>query len=90
MLIAKRTALIIQCSSKDVSGGLLQLTGEVEAAVPVAFGRGVGWGSGAGRVALLEGRWRGRCGRSGGGRVAAGVQGVQHRRVFLVENGMLV
>lgn len=66
---------------------LLQLTGEVEAAVPVAFGRRVGWWGGAGRVALLEGRWRGRCGRGGGGRVAAGVQLVQHRRVILAEEG---
>lgn len=37
-------------------------TWEVEAAVPMAFGRGVGWWSGAGRVALLEGCWGGGCG----------------------------
>lgn len=73
-----------------MSDCLLQLTGKVEAAVPVAFGRGVGWRGGAGRVALLEGRWRGRCGRGGGGRVAAGVQLVQHWRVFLVGDGHVV
>lgn len=66
---------------------MLQLTREVEAAVPVAFGRGVGWRGCAGWVALLEGCWRGRSGRGGGGRVAAGVQLVQHWRVFLVEDG---
>lgn len=40
----------------------VRLTWEVEAAVPMAFGRGVGWRSGAGGVALLEGCWGGGCG----------------------------
>lgn len=54
--------------------GVFPLTWEVEAAVPMAFGRGVGWWSGAGGVALLEGCGGGRRGRGGGGRIAAGVQ----------------
>lgn len=63
---------------------LVRLTWEVEAAVPVVLGRGVGWRSGAWGVALLEGRWGGGGGGGGGGRVAAGVQLVQHRRMVLV------
>lgn len=60
-------------------------TWKVEAAVPVAFGRGVGGRRGTGGVALLEGRWRGRRGRGGGGRVAAGIQLIQHWRMILME-----
>lgn len=37
-------------------GTSLCLTWEVEAAVPMAFGRGVGWRRGTRRVTLLEGR----------------------------------
>lgn len=62
----------------------MRLTWEVKAAVPVAFGRRVGWWRGAGGVALLEGCRGGRCGRGGGGRIAAGVQLVQHWRMILV------
>ena len=64
-----------------------QLTREVEATVPMTFGRGVGRRGGAGGVALLEGRRRGGRGRGGGGRIAAGVQLVQHWWMVLVERG---
>lgn len=66
----------------------MRLTWEVEAAVPMAFGRGVGWWSGTWGVALLEGCWRRRRGRGGGGRIAAGVELVQHWRMILAGAGM--
>lgn len=60
MLTARQHISIrIQCTQASVS---VRLTWEVEAAVPVAFGRGVGWRRGAGGIALLEG-----CGRGGRG-----------------------
>lgn len=73
----------IQCMQPSAS---VRLTWKVEAAIPVAFGRGVGWWCGTGRIALLEGCRRGGCGRGGGGRVAAGIQLIQHRRMILLEN----
>lgn len=77
------------CVSTRVSVSWLfaRLTGEIEAAVPVAFGRGVGWRGGAGGVALLEGRGGGGRRRGGGGRIAAGVQWVQYWRMILVGAG---
>lgn len=73
--------MIIICVYFSVASSF---TWEVEAAVPVAFGRGVGWWSGARGVTLLEGCRGGRCGRGSGGRIAAGVQLVQHWRMILV------
>lgn len=67
----------------------VRLTREVEAAVPMAFGRRVGRRSGAGGVALLERCRGGRCGRGGGGRIAAGVQLVQHWWMILVRKGWM-
>ena len=62
----------------------VRLTWEVEAAVAVAFGRGVGRRGGTGGIALLEGCGGGRCGGRGGGWVATRVQLVQHWRMILV------
>lgn len=72
---------------RSSSRRLSRLTGEIEADVPMALGRRVGWRGGARGVALLEGRGGGRCGRGGGGRIAAGVQLAQHRRMILAGGG---
>lgn len=80
---------IYTCVFPPLSSSSVRLTWEVEAVVPMAFGRGVGRWSGAGGVALLEGRRGGRCGRGGGGRIAAGVQLVQHWRMILVGQGRM-
>lgn len=48
--------------------------------------RGRVWGRGYTRgVALLEGGGRGRRGGSGGGRITAGIQLIQRRRLILAE-----
>lgn len=74
------------CSCSHAS---VRLTWEVEAAFPMAFGRGVGRRSGTRGVALLEGCWRGRRGWGGGGWIAAGVQLIQHWRMILMGQGWM-